>query len=108
MVIQPVVNEQSMGGKLVAAATQNVFASIISSTLTVSFCLSYAALIFSGPLSPWLTYGVTISFLSAAVIGFIIALRSSLPFALAGPDSATSAVTATLAAAAIERLKTHG
>src|SRR5215471_15030845 len=108
MVAQQVVNEQSTGGTLVAAATQNVFASVISSTLTVSFCLSYAALIFSGPLSPWLTYGVTISFLSAAVIGFIIALRSSLPFALAGPDSATSAVTATLAAATIERLQAHG
>jgi sulfate permease, SulP family len=107
MVVQRVFSEQSTGGKLLAAATQNVFASVISSTLTVSFCLSYAALIFSGPLSPWLPYGVTISFLSAAVIGFIIALRSSLPFALAGPDSATSAVTATLAAAAAERLQPH-
>ena len=108
MVVQRVASEQSTGSKLLAAATQNVFASVISSTLTISFCLSYAALIFSGPLSPWLTYGVTISFLSAAVIGFIITLRSSLPFAMAGPDSATSAVTATLAAAAAERLQPHG
>jgi SulP family sulfate permease len=66
--------------------------------------LSYAALIFSGPLAPWLGYGITLSFLTAAVSGFVVALRSSLPFTLAGPDSATSAVTATLAAAVVERL----
>jgi SulP family sulfate permease len=103
-----VFSEPSSRGTIVAAATQNVFASVISSTLTIAFCLSYAALIFSGPLSLWLTYGVTISFLSAAISGFVVALRSSLPFTLAGPDSATSAVTATLAAATAERLQSHG
>ena len=38
----------------------------------------------------------------------IIALRSSLPFAIAGPDTSTSAVTATLAAAMAARLVTEG
>jgi len=90
---------------LVSAATQNIFAGLISSTLTVAFCLSYAALIFSGPL---LTYGITVSFLSAAIGGLFVTLRSSLPFTLAGRDSATSAVTATLAAAAAERLQSQG
>ena len=103
-----VVSEQRWSGAVTSAASRNIFAGLISSTLTVAFCLSYAALIFSGPLSPWLTYGITVSFLSAAIGGLFVTLRSSLPFTLAGPDSATSAVTATLAAAAAERLQSQG
>jgi SulP family sulfate permease len=94
-------------GTVVSAITQNLFASAVSSTLTIAFCLSYAALIFSGPLTPWLGYGIAVSFLSAAIGGFVVALRSSVPFAVAGPDSATSAVTATLAAVAAERLQAY-
>jgi SulP family sulfate permease len=108
MVVDRVVSERRWGGSIIGAAAQNIFASVISSTLTIAFCLSYAALIFSGPLMPWLTYGVTITFLSAAIGGIFVSLRSSLPFTLAGPDSATSAVTATLAAAAAERLQSQG
>jgi len=98
------VTERSRPATIVGAITQNLFAGAVSSTLTIAFCLSYAALIFSGPLTPWLGYGIAVSFLSAAISGFVLALRSSLPFAIAGPDSATSAVTATLAAAAAERV----
>src|SRR5262245_48315507 len=101
------VTERSRPATIVSAITQNLFASAISSTLTIAFCLSYAALIFSGPLTPWLGYGIAISFLSAATGGFVVALRSSVPFAVAGPDSATSAVTATLAAVAAERLQAY-
>jgi SulP family sulfate permease len=104
MTVEP-IRERSSKNTIVA---QNLFASAISSTLTVVFCLSYAALIFSGALSPWFSYGVTITFLSSAVTGVVVALRSSLPFTLAGPEAATSAVTATLAAAAAERLQSHG
>jgi SulP family sulfate permease len=38
----------------------------------------------------------------------IVAVRSSLPFAIAGPDGATAAVTASLVAALIERLMSEG
>jgi sulfate permease, SulP family len=108
MVVDRVVSERRWSGTIIGAATQNIFASVISSTLTIAFCLSYAALIFSGQLLPWLSYGITITFLSAAISGMLVTLRSSLPFTLAGPDSATSAVTATLAAAAVERLQSQG
>ena len=59
---------------ILSALTQNLFASAVSSTLTIAFCLSYAALIFSGPLTPWLGYGIAVSFLSAAVGGFVLSL----------------------------------
>ncbi len=80
----------------------------ICSILTITYCLSYAALIFSGPLAPWLSYGIAVSFLSAAVIAAVVAWRSSLPFAVAGPDSSTSAVIAALVGAAAGRLVAAG
>ncbi len=62
---------------------------------------------FSGPLRPWLAYGIAATFLTMAVSAAIIASRSSLPFAIGGPDAATSAVTATLLATAFHQLSTE-
>lgn len=58
------------------ASLTDVFAGTICSILSIAYCLSYAALIFSGPLQHLLSYGVAISFLSAAVAGTIVASRS--------------------------------
>ncbi|HEV2717302.1 MAG TPA: SulP family inorganic anion transporter, partial [Terriglobales bacterium] len=87
---------------------RDLLAGTICSILSVAYCLSYAALIFSGPLKPWLSYGISATFLSAAIAATVIALRSSLPFAIAGPDTSTSAVTATLAAAMTAQLVAEG
>ena len=87
---------------------RNVFAGTICSILSVVYCLSYAALIFAGPLNHWLSYGVAVTFLSATVGAAIVAWRSSLPFAIAGPDTSTSAVTAALAAALAQQLIANG
>src|SRR5262245_55328765 len=90
------------------ASLADLVAGAICSVLSVAYCLSYAALIFSGPLAGWLSYGIAITFLSAAVAATVIALRSSFPFAIAGPDTSTSAVTATLAAATAAHLVAQG
>jgi SulP family sulfate permease len=82
----------------------DVFAGTVCSVLTIAYSLSYAALIFSGPLQHFLSYGIAITFMSAAVGGAIVALRSSLPFAIAGPDSSISVVIAALVATVIQRL----
>ena len=74
-----------------------------ASVLSVTFGLSYALLIFSGPLSPYLSYGIAATFTGSAVFAILIGLGSSLPFAIAGPDSSTVAVTSILAAAFVER-----
>ena len=63
---------------------------------------------FPVPLAPWLAYGVAVTFLSTAVSAFVVALRSSLPFAIAGPDTSTSAVTAGLAASLVGQLIASG
>ena len=87
---------------------RDILAGAICSILSVAYCLSYAALIFSGSLANWLSYGIAATFLSATIAAAVIALRSSFPFAIAGPDTSTSAVTATLAASTAARLAAEG
>jgi len=63
-----------------------------------------AALIFSASLHTWLAYGIAATFMTTAIAASFVAARSSLPFAIAAPDDATAAVTATLAATVAQRL----
>lgn len=86
----------------------DIFAGAVCSVLTIAYSLSYAALIFAGPLEPHLSYGIAVTFLSAAVGGTIVALRSSLPFAVAGPDSSISVVIAALVATVVQRVAAGG
>jgi len=86
----------------------DVFAGAICSTLSIAYSLSYAALIFTGPLEHQLGYGVAVTFLSAAVGGAIVALRSSVPFAIAGPDSSAVVIFATMAATLVRQLIAQG
>ena len=90
------------------AGLTDVFAGAVCSILSIAYCLSYAALIFTGPLEPLLSYGIAVTFLSAAIGGLIVALRSSLPFAIAGPDSSISVVLAALVATLVQRLVAGG
>jgi len=75
-----------------------------ASVLTVTFGLSYALLIFAGPLAPYLSYGVAATFISSAILAGVIAAGSSLPFAISGPESSTAAMTAILASSMVERI----
>ena len=99
---------RALNGPILRAGLRDLSAGAICSILSVAYCLSYAALIFSGPLKQWLSYGIAVTFMSAAIAATVIALRSSLPFAIAGPDTSTSAVTATLAAAMAAQLVAEG
>jgi SulP family sulfate permease len=82
----------------------DVLGGTAASVLTVTFGLSYSLLIFAGPLAPSLSSGVAIIFVTSAVLAAVIALGSSLPFAIAGPDSSTAAMTGILASALVERM----
>src|SRR5260370_10131121 len=74
----------SFGPKL-RTALNDVLGGSAASVLTVTFGLSYSLLIFTGPLAPYLSYGVAATFVSSAVLAAVISLGSSLPFAVAGP-----------------------
>jgi sulfate permease, SulP family len=89
-------------------ALTDVFAGAVCSILSIAYSLSYAALIFTGPISHLLSYGVAVTFLSAAMGGAVVALRSSLPFAVAGPDSSISVVIAAMVATAVPRIVAQG
>ncbi len=97
-----------MGSDAIHARLNDVFAGAICSVLSVAYCLSYAALIFTGPLAHLLSYGIAVTFTSAAIGGTIVALRSSLLFAVAGPDSSISVVLAALVASMGQRLAAAG
>jgi SulP family sulfate permease len=51
-----------------------------------------------------LPYGIAAIFISASIAAAVLALGSTFPFAVAGPDSSTAAVTAILAAALVEHM----
>ena len=77
----------------------DVTAGSISALVTLSYSISYAVLIFSGPtLEPFLARGFHAALVAAALIALVVALKSSFPAALAGPDSNASAILAVMAA----------
>jgi SulP family sulfate permease len=95
----------SLGRKLpLRAAIKDVLGGSAASVLTVTFGLSYALLIFAGPLAPYLSYGVAATFISSAALAAVVGIGSSLPFAIAGPESSTAAMTAILASSMVERI----
>src|ERR1700674_227404 len=95
----------SFGPKL-RTALNNVLGGGAASVLTVTFGLSYAPPIFAGTLAPYLSYGVATTFITSAVLAAVIALGSSLPFAIGGPESSTAAMTGILASSLVERIAT--
>ena len=86
------------------SALRDILGGSAASVLTITFGLSYSLLIFAGPLAPYLSYGVGITFISSAVLAAILALGSSFPFAVAGPESSTAAMSGILAASLVERV----
>jgi len=86
------------------AVLNDVLGGSAASVLNITFGLSYALLIFTGPLAPYLSYGVAATFISSTVLAAIIAAGSSLPFAVGGPESSTAAMTAILASSLAERM----
>ena len=91
-----------------ATSSRDIFSGLIASVLAIAYGLSFAALIFAPPLSTWIAYGLAATFITTAVMVRIVAARSSIPFAIAGPDPTTVAVTATLVTALLARFANEG
>jgi SulP family sulfate permease len=77
-------------------ALRNVGGGLAASLLSLAYCFSYGAFIFTGPLQPFLSQGVAAALITAAVTATIIALSSGFRSAIAGPDSNTTAVLAAM------------
>ena len=92
---------RSAGAWAKSPLARSLISGVVVGVLSVLFYLSYAALIFSGPLAPWLSYGIAATFVTGAIGGAAMSFCSSLPFAIGGPDGSTSAVTAALVTALV-------
>jgi sulfate permease, SulP family len=79
----------------------NLTAGLISGVISVVVSISFAVLIFSGPLADRVGSGIGLVLMGAALISAIVALMSSLPISMAGPQDSPAAVLALTAAALI-------
>lgn len=82
----------------------NVIAGAISGLVSVTYSLSFAALIFSEHLAPHLSVGIRSALISATLVAIVVACRSSFTFAIAGPDSNTAAILASIASTIVTHL----
>ena len=81
---------------------------LVVSIVSLATSLSYAALVFSGLLSPGLAEGVTGALVGSAMVALVIAWRSQFPFAIAGMDGNYCAVMGGVAAALAASLHADG
>lgn len=98
--VAPFIFNNNISGEIIGGLT--------SCLVAIAYGITFSSLIFSGHLRPWIGYGVESTFITMAVISAVMAARSSIPFVIAGPDGATSAVTATLLAAFLTKLDEVG
>ncbi len=77
---------------------------MVIGAVVVIVAISFAALVFSGPLTGLVASGIGLALFGAAVVALITALGSSLPSMVATPQDSTAAVVALIAAAVAVRL----
>ena len=83
-----------------------VVAGLVALILVVVESLSYAALIFSGPLSPQIDVGIAITLNTAVVVGLMTAIFGSYPGTIALSQNKIAALLAFVAAALMSSMAT--
>ena len=86
------------GVRWLARLPRDLMSVAVVALVMVSYSLSFALLIFSGPLAPYLSFGVSMTMLTAGLWGAVVALTSSYKLSISGPDTATMAVVSAMAA----------
>ncbi len=105
----PFVSLRRVGSYLTSHAfVGDVSGGALSGFISITYGSSYAALLFSGPLEPFLPYGVAVTLITAVLGALIVSLISSLYFSVAGPDSNTTSVLSILLAALATQLTDAG
>ena len=61
------------------ALSTDAFAGLITSTISIAYGLSFAALIFAPPLTPWIAYGIAATFLTTAISAAFVAGGAPCP-----------------------------
>lgn len=76
---------------------RDIISGTVVTLVTLAYSLSFALLIFDGPLLPGLQFGVSAALLSAGICSIVSGAGSSFTRAVAGPDSAPMAIMSVLA-----------
>jgi SulP family sulfate permease len=79
-------------------------AGFIGGTLSIIIATSFGALIFSGSLAQYVSSGIGLALFSAFAICLVVALTSSFPGSLAGPQDSPAAILALVAASIAGRM----
>ena len=90
------------------ALGRDAFASVISAVMQITYCISFAALIFTGPISGGFSLGLAALIMGAAVTCLTLSVTSSFTQAVGGPDSPTAAVMSVVAGSVAAALTTKG
>ena len=86
----------------------DLLAGFISGIINLIYSVSFAALIFPGTLSTYLPLGLSCALISAILTALIVALKSSLPFTISGPDSNGAVILALMTASISQSLTNKG
>ena len=79
------------------SARSDIGAGLASALLSLTYALSYGALLFSPPdLLPYVGYGISSALITTIVTVWMVAVTSKIKFSVAGPESSTVAVLASL------------
>jgi SulP family sulfate permease len=102
---------KSQGGNMkpndsncLASAVLILCASVVTAVFTIIASGSFAALIFSGPLQPFIGQGIWIGLFTACVVGLIISLTSSFTGAIAIPQDRVAPILALMAGSMVARM----
>jgi len=100
----------NMGMKRSLPAIQHLSASAITGLVTgmvsVISAISFAALIFSGDLAGHVASGIGLALFGAFALGIVVALTTSFPGIIAGPQDSPAAILALVAAAIANSMRT--
>ncbi len=87
---------------------RDALAGVISAVVQIAYCISFSALIFTGPIASGFSLGLAALIMGTAVTGVVIALTSTLSPANGGPDSPAVAVMSVLAGSLAAALAAKG
>jgi SulP family sulfate permease len=74
----------------------DIAAGLVTSSVSLAYCFSFGALIFAGPLQPYLGQGVAAALICSGVIGLVISLRGGFSVSVSGPEGNTAALIAAM------------
>jgi SulP family sulfate permease len=81
---------------------------VLMGVTEVIFALSLGSLIFSGELAPYVSYGIGMTLVSAAIMLIATSLSSLVPGVIGGPQDTPSVILAVIAAALVGTLSAAG